>query len=254
MSAASEAVRLRKASSMSGSVLRTATSPARQKRSAWSAPHNSKAGSAPWRARRSSWAATAMAPLASTNIYALIRLVTAGRIHILPASPCASLDLVPIDHVIGGLTDIAERMMAVSGGTYHLVSGAPVPLAALRTLALGYQHLHAPRFVPPETFERARLTRAEQTLDRHVTSRYASYLQRDPWFQNANLRALSGRTCPRPDRAFLQRLIDYGIATGYLTAGALSGHRYPTSWTKHERGTLAGVRCASDGCPYKVAV
>lgn len=37
-----------------------------------------------------------------TNIYALIRLVTAGRIHILPASPCASLDLVPIDHVIGG--------------------------------------------------------------------------------------------------------------------------------------------------------
>src|ERR1700739_896234 len=36
-----------------------------------------------------------------TNIYALIRLVTAGRIHVLPASPCASLDLVPIDHVIG---------------------------------------------------------------------------------------------------------------------------------------------------------
>ena len=86
---------------MSGSVLRTATSPARQKRSAWSAPHNSKAGSAPWRARRSSWAATAMGP-----------------------------------------------------------SG--------------------------------------------------------PWFQDANLRALSGRTCPRPDQAFLQRLIYYGIATGYL--------------------------------------
>ena len=43
-----------------------------------------------------------------------------------------------------------------------------------------------------------------------------SLLQRDPWFQDANLRALSGRTCPRPDQAFLQRLIDYGIATGYL--------------------------------------
>ena len=92
-----------------------------------------------------------------------------------------------------------------------LVSGAPVPVAALRTLALGYQHLHAPRFVPPETFERARLTRAEQTLDRRVTSLYSGYLQRDPWFQDANLRALSGRTCPRPDQAFLQRLTDYGI-------------------------------------------
>lgn len=151
-----------------------------------------------------------------TDIYALIRLVTGGRIRVLPASPCASLDLVPIDHFIGGLSDIAERMAAASGSTYHLVSGAPLPLAALRTLALGYQHLHAPRFVPPETFERTRLTRAEQTFDRRVTSLYASYLQRDPWFQDANLRALSGRTCPRPDQAFLQRLIDYGIATGYL--------------------------------------
>ena len=34
--------------------------------------------------------------------------------------------------------------------------------------------------------------------------------------QDANLRTLSGRRCPRPDQAFLQRLIDYGIATGYL--------------------------------------
>jgi hypothetical protein len=50
------------------------------------------------------------------------------------------------DHVIGGLTDIAERMAAALGRTYHLVSGAPVPVAPLRTLALGYQHLHAPRF------------------------------------------------------------------------------------------------------------
>jgi 2-alkyl-3-oxoalkanoate reductase len=122
--------------------------------------------------------------------------VTAGRIHVLPASPCASVDLVPIDHVIGGLTDIAERMAVASGRTYHLVSGAPVRVAALRTLALGYQHLHAPRFLAPETFERARLTRAEQTLDRQVTSLYASYLQLDPWFQDANLRALSGRSLP----------------------------------------------------------
>ena len=50
--------------------------------------------------------------------------------------------------------------------------------------------------------------RAEQTLDRRVTSPYASYLQRDPWFRDANLRALSGRTCPRRDQAFLRQLID----------------------------------------------
>jgi hypothetical protein len=60
--------------------------------------------------------------------------------------------------------------------------------------------MHAPRFVPPETFERARLTRAEQTHDRQVTSFYASYLQRDLWFQDANLRALSDARVRAPIR------------------------------------------------------
>lgn len=156
-----------------------------------------------------------------TNVYALIRMVTAGRIHILPASAGASLDLVPIDHVIGGLIDIAERMAVAAGRTYHLVSTAPVPVAALRTLALVYPQLHAPRFVPPKVLERARLSRVEQALDRRVTSFYASYLQRDPWFQDANLLALSGRKCPQIDQAFLRRLIDYGIATGYLCGRSL---------------------------------
>ena len=83
-------------------------------------------------------------------------------------------------------------------------------ISSLRTLASSlYKSADDIRLWP-------RLTCAEQTLDRRVTSLYASYLQRDPWFQDANLRALSGRTCPRPDQAFLQRLIDYGIATGYL--------------------------------------
>jgi hypothetical protein len=49
-----------------------------------------------------------------------------------------------------------------------------------------------------------------------VTSFHASYLQRDPRFQDDNLRALAGRRCPRPDQAFLRRMIDYGLATGYL--------------------------------------
>ena len=49
-----------------------------------------------------------------------------------------------------------------------------------------------------------------------MTSFCASYLQRALWFQDENLRALSGRACPRPDQVFLQRPIDYGIATGDL--------------------------------------
>jgi hypothetical protein len=93
-----------------------------------------------------------------------------------------------------------QRLTALIASIVVVSRCAPVPVAALRTLALGYQHLHAPRFVPPETFERARLTRAEQTLDGHVTSLYASYLQRAPWFQDANLQALSGPRVRAPIR------------------------------------------------------
>ena len=57
------------------------------------------------------------------------------------------------------------------------------------------------------------------------TTTRSSSLQRDPQFQDANLQTLNGRTCPRPDRAFLQRLIDYGIATRY--ARVRYQHRLP---------------------------
>ena len=56
-----------------------------------------------------------------------------------------------------------------------------------------------------------------------------------PGSRDANLRALSGRMCPRPDQAFLQRLIDYGIATGYLR-----GERFSV-----RRGSAAPALCES---------
>ena len=151
-----------------------------------------------------------------SNIYGLIKLVSDGLIQTLPASPGASLDMVPIDHVIGGLTDIAERMPAASGQTFHLVSGAPVPVTALRTVALADSRLHAPRFVPPDAYDPALLTHGERRLNGQVTQLYAAYLQRNPRFQDANLRALSGRTCPPTDEAFLRRLMEHCLATGYV--------------------------------------
>ena len=150
------------------------------------------------------------------NIYGLIKLVADGLIQTLPASPGASLDMVPIDHVIGGLTDIAERMPEAAGRTFHLVSGAPVPVTALRTVALADGRLHAPRFVLPDAYDPALLTHGERRLNGQVTQLYAAYLQRDPHFQDGNLRALSGRACPPTDEAFLARLMGYCLATGYV--------------------------------------
>ena len=150
------------------------------------------------------------------SIYGLIRLVAEGRIQVLPACPGASLDLVPIDHVVAGLADIAERMDTAAGLNFHLVSGTPVPVAGLTELALGYPQLYAPRFVPPEAFDPGALTPSQQALHQQVTGLLASYLQRNPRFADANLRALSGRICPPTDHRFLRGLIDYCLAAGYI--------------------------------------
>jgi len=134
----------------------------------------------------------------------------------LPSTPGASLDLVPIDHVVAGLVDIAERMDAAIGQVFHLVSGAPIPVTALLDLADEYPQLYAPRFVRPDQFDPASLPANEQLLHGRVSALLAEYLQRDPRFMDGNLKALSARVCPPTTHAFLCRLIDFCLSAGYM--------------------------------------
>ena len=154
---------------------------------------------------------------AFSGIYGLIRLVAEGRISTLPALPGASLDLVPIDHVVGGLVDIAERMAEAAGRTFHLVSGQPVPVTALAGLAQGFPGLHAPRLVSPADFDTTRLSPTERHLQQQFAAPLAGYLQRDPHFSDANLRALTGRRCPATGLPFLHRLVAHCLSAGYIT-------------------------------------
>ncbi len=156
-------------------------------------------------------------------VYQLIRLVAEGRIRMLPAGHGASLDLVPIDHVVGGLVDIAERMADANGRVFHLASGCPVPLAALRHLATAFPHLHAPRFVTPDRFQPARPGGRERWLQDQVVTAYAAYLRPSPRFQTANLLALTGRSCPPVNEGYLRRLIAFAISAGFLPGERVSG-------------------------------
>ena len=148
------------------------------------------------------------------NIYAFLRLIGDARITVLPSTPDASLDLVPIDHVIGGLIDIVENFEMAAGKTFHLVSGDPAPLAALT--ALDYSGFHVPRLVSAERFDLSQLNPAERALYRRVTCAYATYLCRNPRFAAQNLAALSGRVCPPTGHGFLRRVVEYATAAGYL--------------------------------------
>jgi 2-alkyl-3-oxoalkanoate reductase len=148
------------------------------------------------------------------KLYAFLRLIGTGRITLLPSTPDASLDLVPIDHVIGGLIDIIENFELATGKIFYLVSGDPAPLATLT--AFDYPGFHVPRLVSPERFDLSQLSAAERALYHKVTSAYATYLCRNPRFAAQNLAALSGRVCPPTGHGFLRRIVEYATAAGYL--------------------------------------
>jgi nucleoside-diphosphate-sugar epimerase len=152
------------------------------------------------------------------NVYGFLRLIGEGRITVLPSTPGASLDLVPIDHVVGGLIDIVENFELAAGKTFHLVSGDPAPLAALT--ALDYSGLHVPRLVSAERFDPSQLGPTERALYLTVTSAYATYLRRNPRFAAPNLAALSGRVCPTTGHGFLRRVLEYATAAGYIRRNA----------------------------------
>ncbi|WP_234026953.1 SDR family oxidoreductase [Erythrobacter sp. HKB08] len=159
--------------------------------------------------------------------YAAFKLIAEGRVRHMPARKGATLDFVPIDHVAGGIVAIAERMDAAtadspsrdgSSGVYHLVSGQPLPVERFTGAIGAYPQFHEPDLVAPEDFDPAQLPALERRLFRRVAGLYASYFQRDPHFDDAGFRALTGRSCPETGEAYIRRLIDHCIAVGFLPA------------------------------------
>ena len=148
--------------------------------------------------------------------YAAFKLIAEGRVRHMPARPSASLDFVPIDHVAHGIVELAERMEAARGGTYHLVGAQPLAVADFTATIGAYPHFHEPELVPPESFDAAMLPALERRLFRRVAGLYASYFQRDPHFGDDNFRAITGLACPVTGSDYIKRLIDYCIAAGFL--------------------------------------
>lgn len=150
------------------------------------------------------------------TIYAAFKLLALGRVQQMSASPNATIDFVPIDYVAAGLVAIAEDMPKANGGRFHLVSGNPVPVAQFAAAIGAYSQFSEPTLVPPDQFDPDALPAAERRLYARVAGLYSIYFQRDPRFDDSQLRALTGLDCPSTDPAFLIRLIDYCIARGFL--------------------------------------
>lgn len=154
------------------------------------------------------------------TFYVVFRLLARGRVRSLPASPHASLDLVPIDHVAAGLADLAERTGEAEGRYFHLVSGAPVSVERFRDAIAAWPLFPRAELIDPARFDLSALSAPERRLHERVLRLYASYFRHDPRFLDDETRAFTGRTCPPTDDAFLHRLASFSIEAGFVPAGS----------------------------------
>ena len=151
------------------------------------------------------------------NIYMIFKLIAEGRVRTLPGAPGASLDLVPIDHVCAGITAMADDFARVAGHTLHLVGAAPTPLARIGAAIAAVPGLGTPCFVDPAAFDPAALPAVERRYHAAAAGLYTNYLLRGPVFDVAQAKAF-GLVCPPTDRAWLDRLIGFCVAQGFVRA------------------------------------
>jgi nucleoside-diphosphate-sugar epimerase len=146
------------------------------------------------------------------NIYMIFKLIAEGRLRTLPATPHATLDLVPLDHVIAGLMALATRFDEFCGETVHLVAEAPTPIPAIGT-AMARAGLGVTVFIPSAAFDLAALPAREARWHAAAASLYTAYLQRSPRFL-ADHPLIP--ICPPTDASWLDRLIRFACSAGFV--------------------------------------
>ena len=150
------------------------------------------------------------------TFYYLLKALADGWVKRMPAAPDATLDLVPIDYVAAGIIALIEGFEAASGGTFHLVSGAPTPMLAFPRTLGKFAGLAVPEFVPPD-----RLAPQGRPFTRLIAP-YAPYFLRNPRFDDRAFRRLTGLSCPPVDSGWWERLVAFAIEAGFIGAAQAS--------------------------------
>lgn len=149
------------------------------------------------------------------NVYLVLKLVTEGLARTLPGHYDACLDLVPVDYVADLITDVTTRFAEAADRTFHAV-GAHLRLRDISDVLAEFPSFQVPRYVSPSSFDASQLPPAERSYYERVTSLYDSYFQRRIRFDDTVAAGFTARrrVCAGP--AYLRRLIDYAVRTGYL--------------------------------------
>jgi nucleoside-diphosphate-sugar epimerase len=148
-------------------------------------------------------------------VYGLFKMMAEGRFRRIPATADASLDFVPIDYVAAGIAELADRISSASG-VYHLVSGAPIPLAAAVRTVAGFANLQAAILVDPGEYDPTLLTGRERWIFDNAFCHYSSYTSRNPQFDDSRFRAFTRNPRPTTDLEYFRKLIQHSIDAGFV--------------------------------------
>lgn len=151
------------------------------------------------------------------NIYAVLKLVTEGRIRVLPGRYDATLDLVPIDYVVSALARLVNAFDDYVGRCLHLTNGLTASLREFSDVLAEYPSMRVPRIVPPKSFDLSSLPPIERRLYLRGVRAYDGYfLNRVQFVNDTMLRLLGDMPRPPHGKQQLRRLIDYCERTGFL--------------------------------------
>ncbi|NJO13752.1 MAG: NAD-dependent epimerase/dehydratase family protein [Rhizobiales bacterium] len=150
------------------------------------------------------------------TIYRAFKFIAEGKIAAVPASPQATLNFVPIDHVVRGITALVDEP-AADGRIVHLAARAAVPVSRFLGLIGSVAGLHSPQIIAPAAHGHHAATVAER-----LARPYWGYFQRHPEFATDALAQLTGIAALEWDDAALLRQIAFcaaGLDSGWTDTG-----------------------------------
>jgi len=184
----------------------------------------------------------ALLKLAHTMVSKVVRGATAGRslVAAFGLKGTERKNFVPVDWVSAVMTHIHSRPQ-LHGGTYHLTSPAPVPLALMSEVIQEAVETYS-QLADPNSQWNCDGTWFEQTF-RAQMALYQAYWRDDPEFDVAHTRrAAPHLTCPELDRGRMLRLAKFAIESNF---GRAREPKHQPEFDVQEH--LAGLLAAEQG-------
>lgn len=144
------------------------------------------------------------------TIFRAFKFIAEGKITSVPVAVKATLNFVPIDHVVAGIRDLADHRGS-QGEIFHLASLNSVSAGHFLSLIGRVAGLQSPKIVRPGD-----VASELPGIATRLAQSYWGYFQRYPEFETGALAARTGRAAPVMDDAALIRQIEYCVAASFI--------------------------------------